>query len=348
VSSSKPKALVTGITGQDGAYLAQTLIAKGYEVIGAYRRTSNQGFWRLSQLDLLGNQNLKLVEHDLTDPSSSIRLIGDHRPLEIYNLASQSFVGASFNQPHTTAQITGLGALNILEAIRIVDSEIKFYQASTSEMFGKVKQVPQTEKTDFHPRSPYGVAKLFAHWMTINYRESYGIFGACGILFNHESQLRGSEFVTRKISEAVARISLGSDEVLLLGNLDAQRDLGYAREYVDGMWRMLQQDQPDTFVFATNKTTSVRDFTRMAFAHAGSDVTFTGVGVDEVGIDSRTGKTVVRVNPEFFRPAEVDLLIGDASKAKLVLGWEPRTSVDELCRMMVEADIRRQRSGSET
>lgn len=346
MTSNESKALITGITGQDGAYLAENLLAKGYQVVGAYRRTSNQGFWRLNQLGLLEHPNLTLVEHDLTDPSSSIRLLSSQRPAEVYNLASQSFVGASFNQPHTTAQITGLGALNLLEAIRIVDSNIKFYQASTSEMFGKVRQVPQTEETDFHPRSPYGVAKLFAHWMTVNYRESYGLFGACGILFNHESPLRGSEFVTRKITESVARISLGSDEPMLLGNLNAQRDWGFAKEYVEGMWRMLQQASPDTFVFATNKTTSVREFVKLAFAAAGIEVDFAGEGKEEVGFNVKTGKPLVKVNPEFFRPAEVDLLIGDPTRAKTVLGWEPKTTIDELASMMVEADIRRQSSGS--
>ncbi len=302
-------------------------------------------FWRLHEIGALGLQNFELVEHDLTDLSSSLSLIAKFRPSEIYNLAAQSFVGVSFDQPNTTAQITGVGALNVLDAIRIVDPEIKFYQASTSEMFGLVQEVPQSEKTSFYPRSPYGVAKLFAHWMTINYRESYGIFGASGILFNHESPLRGKEFVTRKITDSVARISLGSPEVLELGNLDARRDWGHAEEYVEGMWRMLQADKPDTFVLATNKTTTVREFVKMAFAAAGIDLNFSGTGVDEVAKEANSGEVRVRINPQFFRPAEVDLLLGDASKAKQILGWEPKTSVAELCRIMVEADIDRQKRG---
>ena len=338
-------ALITGVTGQDGAYLSKHLLSLGYQVIGAYRRTSSLDFWRLSQLGILGSPKFELVEHDLTDLSSSISLLKKHSVDEIYNLAAQSFVGVSFDQPNTTAQITGVGALNVLDAIRIVDPKIKFYQASTSEMFGLVQQVPQNEETSFYPRSPYGVSKLFAHWMTINYRESYGIFGASGILFTHESPLRGKEFVTRKITDTVARISLGSDEVLTLGNLDAQRDWGYAEEYVEGMWRMLQADEPETFVLATNKTTTVRDFVSMAFAAAGIEVNFSGEGVDEIGTKAKSGRTLVKVSPQFFRPAEVDLLLGDASKAKRLLGWEPKTSVAQLCQMMVDADIDRQKRG---
>jgi GDPmannose 4,6-dehydratase len=314
-------------------------------VIGGYRRTSNVDFWRLESLGLVDNPNLQLVEHDLIDLSSNISILQKYKPDEIFNLAAQSFVGVSFTQPVTTAQMTGIGTLNILEAIKITAPEAKFYQASTSEMFGLVQQVPQNEETPFYPRSPYGVSKLFAHWMTINYRESYDIFGASGILFNHESPLRGKEFVTRKITDTVARISLGSDEILTLGNLDAQRDWGYAEEYVEGMWRMLQSDEPDTFVLATNKTTTVRDFVGMAFAAAGMDVNFSEVGVNEIGTDAKSGRTMVEVSPQFFRPAEVDLLLGDASKAKRVLGWEPTTSVAQLCQMMVEADIDRQKRG---
>jgi GDPmannose 4,6-dehydratase len=267
------------------------------------------------------------------------------QPDEIYNLAAQSFVGVSFDQPTTTAHITGLGALSLLEAIRLVNPKIRFYQASTSEMFGKVQAVPQDESTQFYPRSPYGVAKLFAHWMTVNYRESYGIFGSSGILFNHESPLRGREFVTRKITHGVARIKLGLADILELGNLDAKRDWGYAREYVEGMYRMLQADQPDTFVLATHRTESVRDFVHMAFHAVGVDLDFRGKGIDEIGVDTATGKTLVRVNPRFYRPAEVDLLIGNPSKAKTLLGWEPKTSLEELCRMMVEADLRRSVNG---
>jgi GDPmannose 4,6-dehydratase len=338
-------ALITGVTGQDGAYLTKLLLSHGYKVFGAYRRTSSLNFWRLRELGTLDDENLTLIEHDLTDLSSSIRLLEITQPTEVYNLAAQSFVGVSFDQPITTAQITGIGALNILEAIRIVNPKIHFYQASTSEMFGLVQGVPQNEKTGFYPRSPYGVSKLFAHWMTLNYRESYGIFASSGILFNHESPLRGKEFVTRKITDTVARISLGSDEILTLGNLEAKRDWGYAEEYVTGMWEMLQVDEPDTFVLATNKTTSVREFVTMAFQAVDIDISFSGLGVDQKGIDTKTGRSLVQINPEFFRPAEVDLLLGDASKAKTLLGWESKVNVRELCRIMVEADVDRQKRG---
>jgi GDPmannose 4,6-dehydratase len=338
-------AFITGITGQDGAYLARLLISKGYLVIGGYRRTSHVDFWRLAELGTLESNNLVLVEHDLSDLSSNLAILNKYKPSEVYNLAAQSFVGVSFGQPHTTSKITGLGALNILEAIRIASPNSRFYQASTSEMFGLVQEVPQTEDTSFYPRSPYGVAKLFAHWMTINYRESYGIFGSSGILFNHESPLRGKEFVTRKITDTAARIALGADEILTLGNLDAQRDWGYAEEYVEGMWRMLQADEPDTFVLATNKTTTVREFVRLAFAASGIDLIFSGSGVDEVAKDASSGEVRVRVSSQFFRPAEVELLLGDASKAKHILGWESKTSVEALCQLMVEADIDRQKRG---
>ena len=338
-------AFITGVTGQDGAYLSKLLIELGYKVVGGYRRTSNVDFWRLESLGIIGNTNFELVEHDLIDLSSNISILHKYQPDEIYNLAAQSFVGVSFSQPNTTAQITGIGALNILEAIRISELDARFYQASTSEMFGLVQQVPQNEETNFYPRSPYGVSKLFAHWMTVNYRESYGIFASSGILFNHESPRRGKEFVTRKITETVARISLGSNEQLTLGNLDAQRDWGYAEEYVEGMWRMLQAEKPDTFVLSTNKTTAVRYFVKMAFASVGLEIEFSGDGVNEVGVSAKTGKTLVQVSDQFFRPAEVDLLLGDASKAKRILGWESRTSVSQLCQMMVEADIDRQKRG---
>ena len=338
-------ALITGITGQDGAYLAQLLLGKGYTVYGAYRRTSSVNFWRIDELDIQQHPQLHLVEYDLTDLGASIALVQKVQPTEIYNLAAQSFVGVSFEQPSTTAQITGLGALNLLEAIRLVNPKIRFYQASTSEMFGKVQAIPQEESTPFYPRSPYGVAKLYAHWMTVNYRESYNIFGASGILFNHESPLRGREFVTRKITDAVAKIQLGQLDVLELGNLDAKRDWGYAKEYVEGMWRMLQVDEPDTFVLATNRTETVRDFVRMAFKGAGVTVDFQDSAEDETAVDVATGKTVVRVNPKFYRPAEVDLLIGNPTKAKNVLGWAPKTTLEQLCQMMVEADLRRNQAG---
>ena len=338
-------ALITGITGQDGAYLAQLLLDKGYTVYGAYRRTSSVNFWRIDELGIQNHPNLHLVEYDLTDLGASIALVQKTQPDEIYNLAAQSFVGVSFEQPSTTAQITGLGALNLLEAIRQVNPKIRFYQASTSEMFGKVQAIPQEESTPFYPRSPYGVAKLYAHWMTVNYRESYGIFGASGILFNHESPLRGREFVTRKITDAVAKIQLGQLDVLELGNLDAKRDWGYAKEYVEGMWRMLQADEPDTFVLATNRTETVRDFVRMAFKGVGIAVDFRGAAENETAVDVATGKTVMRVNPKFYRPAEVELLIGNPAKAKAKLGWEPQTTLEQLCQMMVEADLRRNQAG---
>jgi len=343
--SSGKNAIVTGVTGQDGAYLAALLLDKGYNVFGTYRRTSSVNFWRLEELGLGSHPRLQLVEYDLTDLGASISLLNRAQPVEVYNLAAQSFVGVSFEQPTTTAQITGLGALNLLEAIRLVNPKIRFYQASTSEMFGKVQAIPQKEDTPFYPRSPYGVAKLFAHWMTVNYRESYDIFASSGILFNHESPLRGREFVTRKITDTVARIKLGKQELLELGNLDAKRDWGYAKEYVDGMWRMLQADEPDTFVLATNRTETVRDFVRMAFAAAQIQVEFQGSAESETAIDVATGKTVMAVNPRFYRPAEVELLIGDPARAKDKLGWEPRTSLEELCAMMVAADMRRNERG---
>jgi GDPmannose 4,6-dehydratase len=339
------KAIVTGITGQDGAYLAELLLEKGYEVYGAYRRTSSVNFWRIEELGIQNHPNLHLVEYDLTDQASSIRMVADIRPQEIYNLAAQSFVGVSFDQPLATAQITGLGAVHLLEAIRIVDKEIRFYQASTSEMFGLVQEVPQSEATQFYPRSPYGVAKLYAHWMTINYRESYGIFGSSGILFNHESPLRGREFVTRKITDTVAKIKLGKQELLELGNMDAKRDWGYAKEYVEGMWRMLQANKPDTFVLATNRTETVRDFVSMAFKAGGIELEFSGKEDNEIAVDKSSGNVLVKVNQKFYRPAEVELLIGNPAKAKEILGWEPKTKLEELCSMMVEADLRRNASG---
>jgi GDPmannose 4,6-dehydratase len=338
-------AIITGISGQDGAYLAQMLLEKQYRVFGTYRRTSSVNFWRIEELGIQNHPNLHLVEHDLTDAGSSVSLVQKSEPDEIYNLAAQSFVGVSFDQPATTAQITGIGALNLLEAIRLVNPKIRFYQASTSEMFGKVQAVPQKEDTPFYPRSPYGVAKLYAHWMTVNYRESYDIFGSSGILFNHESPLRGREFVTRKITDSVAKIKLGQLEVLELGNLDAKRDWGYAKEYVEGMWRMLQAEQPDTFVLATNRTETVRDFVSMAFKAVGVQLEFRGSAENEVAVDTATGKTMMRINPRFYRPAEVDLLIGDPSHARKVLGWEPRTTLEELCDMMVKADLRRNQQG---
>ncbi|QXB56856.1 GDP-mannose 4,6-dehydratase [Pantoea agglomerans] len=338
-------AVVTGITGQDGAYLAELLLDKGYTVFGTYRRTSSVNFWRIEELGIKKNPNLHLVEYDLTDLSSSIRLLQESKATEVYNLAAQSFVGVSFDQPLTTAEITGIGPVNLLEAIRIVNPKIRFYQASTSEMFGKVQAIPQKEDTPFYPRSPYGVAKLYAHWMTINYRESYNIFASSGILFNHESPLRGQEFVTRKITDSVAKIKLGKLDVLELGNMDAKRDWGFAKEYVEGMWRVLQADEPDTFVLATNRTETVRDFVSMAFKAAGIELRFEGKDDQEVAIDVATNKVVVKVNPKFYRPAEVELLIGNPQRAKDILGWEPKTTLEELCAMMVEEDLRRNKQG---
>ena len=339
------KAIVTGITGQDGAYLAELLLEKGYTVYGTYRRTSSVNFWRIEEVGIHTNPNLHLVEYDLTDLSASIRLLQTTEATEVYNLAAQSFVGVSFEQPLTTAEITGLGAVNLLEAIRIVNPKARFYQASTSEMFGKVQEIPQVETTPFYPRSPYGVAKLYAHWMTINYRESYNIFATSGILFNHESPLRGREFVTRKITDSVAKIKLGLLDKLELGNLDAKRDWGFAKEYVEGMWRMLQAEQPDTFVLATNRTETVRDFVSMAFKAVGIEIKWSGKDEAEQGTCAASGKVLVVINPKFYRPAEVELLIGNPDKAKQVLGWEPKTSLEELCRMMVEADLRRNEKG---
>lgn len=339
-------AVVTGITGQDGAYLAQLLLEKGYAVYGTYRRTSSTNFWRIEELGIQNHPKLHLREYDLTDFSSAIRLLQCTNPTEVYNLAAQSFVGVSFDQPLSTTEITGIGAVHLLEAIRIVNPKIRFYQASTSEMFGKVQAIPQIESTPFYPRSPYGVAKLYAHWMTVNYRESYNIFAASGILFNHESPLRGREFVTRKITDSFAKIKLGQMEVLELGNLDAKRDWGYAKDYVEGMWRILQAKDPDTFILATNRTETIREFTTMAAKAAGFELTWSGAGENEVAKDFKSGKILVRINPKFNRPAEVDLLMGNPEKAKIVLGWEPKTHLEDLCEMMVKADIRRNQVGN--
>jgi GDPmannose 4,6-dehydratase len=345
IMQARKKALITGITGQDGAYLAQLLLEKGYAVTGTYRRSSSVNFWRTQELGVEHHPNLTLAEYDLTDLSCGIRLMESADPDEVYNLAAQSFVGISFEQPVATASITGLGAVNLLEAIRIIKPSARFYQASTSEMFGKVQAVPQVEDTPFYPRSPYGVAKLYAHWMTINYRESYGIFCSSGILFNHESPLRGREFVTRKITDSVAKIVLGKLDVLELGNLDAKRDWGYAKEYVEGMWRILQADQPDTFILATNRTETVRDFVSMAFKAAGIGIEWSGSGETETGHCGRSGKLMVRVRPKFYRPTEVALLIGDPAKARRALGWAPATTLEQLCSMMVEADMHRNQLG---
>jgi len=339
------KAIITGITGQDGAYLTQLLLEKGYEVYGTYRRSASVNFWRIEELGVDKHPNLYLIEYDLTDQANSIRMVMEINPDEIYNLAAQSFVGVSFEQPLTTANITGLGCVHLLEAIRVVNPKIKFYQASTSEMFGEVQEIPQKETTPFYPRSPYGVAKLYAHWMVINYRESYDIFATSGILFNHESPLRGKEFVTRKITDSVAKIKLGKLDVLELGNMDAKRDWGFARDYVEGMYLMLQADRADTYLLATNRTQSVRDFVTMSFKAVDIEIEFKGKDENETAIDKATGKVLVKVNPKFYRPCEVELLIGNPKKAKEELGWEAKTTLEELCKMMVDADLKRNKSG---
>lgn len=334
-------AIITGISGQDGAYLAKLLLGKGYSVFGTHRRSTAAGFWRLQEVGIADHPELKFIEHDVTDLSSTIRLLQHVQPDEIYNLAAQSFVGVSFDQPTATAEVTGLGVLNLLEAIRFVNPAIRFYQASTSEMFGKAQSFPQDETTPFWPRSPYAVSKLFAHWMTVNYREAHGIFASSGILFNHESPLRGHRFVTGKITAGVAQIKAGALDAIELGNIDARRDWGFAGDYVEGMWRMLQAEAPDTFILATGRTRTVRDFVSMAFAVAGIDVAFEGNGCDEIARDTSSGKIVMRINPTYYRLADVEFVVGNASKAREVLGWESTCSVEELCAMMVEADLRR-------
>jgi len=339
------KAIITGITGQDGAYLAQLLLEKNYEVYGTYRRTSSVNFWRIEELGIQNHKNLHLIEYDLTDQANSIHMVQKIQPDEIYNLAAQSFVGISFEQPIATAHITGLGCVHLLEAIRIVNPKIKFYQASTSEMFGKVQEIPQKETTPFWPRSPYGAAKMYAHWMVVNYRESYDMFASSGILFNHESPLRGREFVTRKITDSVAKIKLGKLDCIELGNMDAKRDWGFAKDYVEGMYLMLQADKSDTFVLATNRTETVRDFVTMAFKAVNIELEFKGDAENEVAIDKATGDIVVKVNPKFYRPAEVDILIGDSSKAKNILNWKPKCTLEDLCTMMVKADLKRNEIG---
>lgn len=332
-------ALITGIRGQDGAYLAKLLLEKGYEVYGADRRSGDSSNWRLKELGI--DSHVKIVYMDLLELTNILRTIEKIKPDEVYNLAAQSFVKVSFEQPILTADIDAMGVLRLLEALRTHNPSARFYQASTSEMFGKVQEVPQSEKTPFYPRSPYGLAKLFAHWMTVNYRESYGMFACSGILFNHESPLRGLEFVTRKITRAIAQIKKGDLDKVVVGNLDSRRDWGYAPEYVNAMWLMLQQDSPDDYVIATGETHTVREWIECAFAAAGYEIAWEGAGVDEKGRDAKTGKVLVEVSPEFFRPAEVEMLIGDASKAQRQLGWRPQTTFRRLLEIMVEADLRR-------
>ena len=329
------RALITGITGQDGSYLAELLLEKGYEVYGIMRRKSVVDYGNVNHI----HDKLHLIYADMTDAVSLIKAMQTSQADEVYNLAAQSFVATSWDTPLGTADIDALGVTNLLEAIRTVKPEARFYQASTSEMFGMVQEIPQKETTPFYPRSPYSVAKLYGHWITKNYRESYGLFACSGILFNHESERRGKEFVTRKITDAAARIKLGLQECLDLGNLDAKRDWGHSQDYVYAMWMMLQQDRPDDYVIATNETRTVREFVQAAFAAAGMDVEFRGKGLEETGVDRATGRTVVRVNPKFFRPAEVELLLGDPSKAERELGWKRRISFDELVSRMVQNDL---------
>lgn len=335
------KAIITGITGQDGAYLARLLLEKGYEVHGIKRRTSLFNTERVDELFTQNPSRFFLHFGDLSDTSSLVRLLQEITPDEIYNLGAQSHVKVSFEIPEYTADTDAMGPLRLLEAIHIcgMAEKVRFYQASSSEMFGKVLETPQSETTPFYPRSPYGVAKVFGYWITKNYRESYGMFATNGILFNHESPLRGETFVTRKITRAVARISLGLEEVVLLGNLDARRDWGHAKDYVEAMWLILQQEQPDDFVIATGKQYSVKDFAERAFKHIGVTILWQGKGLDEVGIDEATGTVRVKVDEKYYRPAEVETLLGDPSKAKRVLGWEPKVSIDELVQEMMDVDI---------
>lgn len=333
------KALITGITGQDGSYLAELLLDKGYEVHGLKRRSSSFNTGRIEHL--MGNSMLKLHDGDMTDSTNLMRLVKEIQPDEIYNLAAQSHVKVSWDCPEFTAESDAVGTLRLLEAVRLngLEKKTKFYQASTSELFGLIQEPIQSEKTPFYPRSPYGVAKLYSYWIIVNYRESFGMFACNGILFNHESPRRGETFVTRKITMAASRISLGMQEKLSLGNLNAKRDWGHAKDYVEGMWRILQNDKPEDFVLATGTTTSIRDFVTMTFKELGIDIEWQGSGVDEKGINKATGKVVVDVNPAYFRPAEVELLLGDSTKARTKLGWKPTYDLQMLCHEMVESDL---------
>ena len=340
----KKVALITGITGQDGAYLADLLLKKDYLVHGIKRRSSSFNTARIDHLyqdPHIDKRNFVLHHGDLTDSTNMIRIIQEVQPDEIYNLAAQSHVMVSFETPEYTANADALGTLRILEAIRLLDlsDKTRFYQASTSELYGMVQEVPQNEKTPFYPRSPYGVAKLYAYWITVNYREAYNIFACNGILFNHESPIRGETFVTRKITRAAARISLGVQERLYLGNLDSKRDWGHAVDYVEGMWKIMQHDKPDDFVLATGISTSIRDFTTQAFSEVGINLEWSGSGVDEIGKNAQTGKLLVSVDPTYFRPTEVDILIGDASKAKEKLGWSPTCDLNQLISEMISSDL---------
>lgn len=337
-------ALITGVTGQDGAYLAEYLLSLGYVVHGVKRRSSSFNTARVDHLyqdPHVGNVPFLMHYGDMTDSTNLIRLMQQIRPTEIYNLAAQSHVAVSFESPEYTANADAIGVLRLLEAIRILglENEVRFYQASTSELYGLVQEIPQKETTPFYPRSPYGVAKLYGYWITVNYRESYGMFASNGILFNHESPIRGETFVTRKITRAVARIEVGLEDVLYLGNLDAKRDWGHAKDYVEGMHMILQADKPDDFVLATGEMHSVREMVVLAFAEVGREIVWRGIGVEEIGVDARSGQMVVKIDPAYFRPTEVDLLVGDASKARQVLGWRPKRSFTQLVREMVASDL---------
>ncbi len=333
-------ALITGITGQDGAYLATFLLNKNYRVVGCYRRSSTVNFWRLLELEIFEESNLVLVDLDVTDPMNVYNTVRKYRPDEIYNLAAQSFVASSFENPVATTNINSLGPLYFLEAIKLIDKNIRFYQASTSEMYGKIQNPSQDENTPFYPRSPYAASKLYAHWITINYRESYGIFAACGILFNHESPLRGEEFVTKKITLAVAKIKYGLQKTLYLGNLNARRDWGYAEDYVQGMWQILQAEKPDNYVLATGKNETIRNFAVLAFKTADIEIKFEGEKENEIGIDIKTGNPVIRIDKKHYRPAEVDTLLGNPKKAKDELNWKATTSLEKLAEIMVEYDLK--------
>ena len=336
-------AFITGVSGQDGAYLSKLLLDKGYRVVGGIRRTSTGIIHRLAELGI--DKDVELVTFDLSEFQNILRLLEKVKPDEFYNLAAQSFVGSSWDLPLYTADVDAVSVCRILEGIRDIVPECRFYQASTSEMFGHVREIPQTEVTPFYPRSPYGVAKLYGHWITVNYRESFGLHASSGILFNHESPLRGIEFVTRKITLALARIAQGEQDTLYLGNMDAKRDWGYAAEYVEGMWRMLQQDKADDYVLATGNTYTVRAFVEGAGKALGYDFAWEGTAENEVGIDRKSGKTLVRIDPKFYRPAEVEILIGDPAKAKAGLGWTPKTDLTGLTDLMVKADYDRVKSG---
>lgn len=331
----KKRALITGITGQDGSYLAELLLEKGYEVYGVMRRKSVVDYGNVEHI----KDKINFIYADMTDITSLINAVKISTPDEVYNLAAQSFVGTSWEQPIATADIDAIGVTNLLEAIRIIKPEARFYQASTSEMFGLVQEIPQKETTPFYPRSPYGVAKLYGHWITKNYRESYNMYACSGILFNHESERRGKEFVTRKITDAVARIKNGVQEVLELGNMDAKRDWGHSKDYVNAMWLMLQQEKADDYVIATNETRTVREFVNIAFKKAGIELKWEGTGVKEKAINIENNKVVVKINPKFYRPAEVELLIGDSSKAEKELGWQRNINFDELVERMVQNDL---------